>query len=80
MQDVSNTESMGFDNLASRSAIKNGVSAFESSHENVFDKLLADYYLSQRGDYAETNKTMAQLTEVFEKKIANKKDCCCYIA
>lgn len=73
MQDVSNTESMGFDNLASRSAIKNGVSAFESSHENVFDKLLADYYLSQRGDYAETNKTMAQLTEVFEKKIANKK-------
>lgn len=73
MLDVNNTEAMGYDNLANRSVNTNGASAFENSHENVFDKLLADYYLSQRGDYAETNKTMAQLTEVFEKKIANKK-------
>ena len=30
--------------------------------------MLADYYLSQRGDYAESNKLMRQLTDVFEAK------------
>ena len=32
------------------------------------DKLLADYYLGRRGEYAESNKLMKQLTSVFEKK------------
>jgi hypothetical protein len=58
MQDVNNTEAMGYDNLDKRAGTLNDSRTFESSHEGVFDKLLADYYLSQRGEYAETNKTM----------------------
>jgi hypothetical protein len=32
------------------------------------DKLLADYFLGRRGEYAESNKVMQQLTKVFEEK------------
>lgn len=44
MQDINNTQAIGYDNLANRS--KENGSQFEAAHENVFDKLLADYYLS----------------------------------
>ena len=73
MQDINNTQAMGYDNLDKRSGASSDSRTFESSHESVFDKMLADYYLSQRGDYAETNKTMQQLTQVFEAKQASKK-------
>ncbi len=74
MQDINNTEAMGYDNLGKRSGGTSDSRTFESSHESVFDKMLADYYLSQRGDYAETNKTMQQLTQVFEAKQKSKKE------
>jgi len=67
MQDVNNTQAIGYDNLSSRRGA-NDNEIFEKSHENVFDKLLADYYLSQRGDYAESNKLFRQLADVFENK------------
>lgn len=68
MQDVSNTQAIGFDNLAKKAGATDDSRSFESAHESVFDKMLADYYLSQRGEYAEANKLMSQLTEVFDKK------------
>jgi len=67
MQDVNNTQSIGYDNLDKKDG------TYENSHSDVFDKLLADYYLSQRGEYAESNKLMAQLTSVFDGKVAKKK-------
>ena len=72
MQDVNNTQAMGYDNLDKRSGSKDSGSTYQNSHEDVFDKLLADYYLSQRGEYAESNKLMKQLTDVFEDKMKNK--------
>ena len=65
---MSNTQAIGFDNLDKRAGGPDDARSFESAHESVFDKMLADYYLSQRGEYAEANKVMSQLTDVFEKK------------
>ena len=67
MQGVNNTEAMGYDNLDKRDG------TFNNSHTQVFDKLLSDYYLSQRGDYAESNKVMEQLTTIFEDKMHKRK-------
>ena len=67
MRDVNNTQSIGYDNLEKNDG------TFKNSHSDVFDKLLADYYLTLRGEYAEANKLMAQLTDVFGKKIEKKK-------
>ena len=69
MQDVNNLHAIGYDNLNERSGTANNVKTYENSHENVFDKLLADYYLSSRADYAESNKLMRQLADVFETKM-----------
>lgn len=60
---------VGYDNLGKRSGAADNVQTYENSHENVFDKLLADYYLSSRADYAESNKLMRQLADVFETKM-----------
>ena len=51
MQSVSNTESLGYDSLVQESPSAD-------SHSETFDKLLGDYYLSQRSEYAESNKLM----------------------
>jgi len=34
----------------------------------VFDKLLADYFLSKRGEYKESNNLMKELSEIFGTK------------
>lgn len=68
MHAVNNTQAVGYDNLDRRSGGSDDKRAYETAHENVFDKLLADYYLSQRGEYAAANKTLQQLTEAFEHK------------
>lgn len=67
MLGVSNTDAVGFDNLSQRDG------SFDSAHGSVFDKMLADYYLSLRGEYADSNKVMTQLTSIFETKRAQKK-------
>ena len=69
---MNNTQAIGYDNLDHRSGVQNDSSTYQKAHENVFDKLLADYYLSQRGEYAESNKLMRQLTDVFESKMSKK--------
>lgn len=69
LQDVNNLHGLGYDNLDKRSGAKENVETYDNSHENVFDKLLADYYLSSRSDYTESNKLIRQLTGVFEKKV-----------
>lgn len=47
MQDINNTHAIGYDHLDSRSgSTDKGQSTYESAHESVFDKLLADYYLA----------------------------------
>ena len=66
-QDFNNTEAIGYDNLMRKDG------SFDNSHADVLDKLLSDYYLSQRGDYADSNKLMGQLSQIFEKKMAEKK-------
>ena len=71
MQDVNNLHAMGYDNLDKRSGAADNVGTYENSHSNVFDKLLADYYLGSRADYAESNKLMRQLADVFETKMQN---------
>ena len=58
MQDVNNLHAVGYDNLDKRSGAQDHTETYENSHENVFDKLLADYYLGSRADYAESNKLM----------------------
>lgn len=74
MQDSNNTQALGFDNLKSRSGAIDDSRTFESSHESVFDKLLADYYLARRGENAESNKLMGQLTDIFEKKMSERNE------
>ena len=70
MQEVNNLHAIGYDNLDKRSGgAAENVQTYENSHESVFDKLLADYYLSSRADYAESNKLMRQLADVFETKM-----------
>ena len=71
MQDVSNLHAVGYDNLDKRSGATKNVDTYENSHSNVFDKLLADYYLGSRADYAESNKLMRQLANVFETKMTS---------
>ena len=49
LQNVNNTDAMGFDNLDERGSAEKPADKFNAAHQNVFDKMLADYYLSQRG-------------------------------
>ena len=59
MQDINNTESIGYDSINRKTKGTNdSATQFENNHTDVFDKLLADYYLSQRGEYAQANKMM----------------------
>ena len=43
---MNNTQGIGYDNLSKRSGSKDGAETYQNSHEDVFDKLLADYYLT----------------------------------
>ena len=68
MDQITGTQSMGYDNISKTGAAETASEKFAASQQTVFDKLLADYFLGRRGEYAESNKVMQQLTEVFEKK------------
>ncbi len=63
-----NEHAIGFDNIEARVAADTAAGNFEAAHENVFDKLLADYFLAKRGEYKESNKLMGELQEIFEQK------------
>ena len=57
---------MGYDHVVETSGATSATEKFNTGHTSVLDKLLADYYLGRRGEYAESNKLMRQLTKVFE--------------
>lgn len=58
MQTVNNTNAIGYDNLLERAQSETAAENFNTAHESVFDKLLADYYLGKRGEYKESNKLL----------------------
>lgn len=47
LEKVNNTEAIGFDKLQER--FNNIENNKEIAHDNVFDQLLADYFLKKRG-------------------------------
>ena len=65
LQNINNADAMGYDNLMKRTTSATASENFESAHETVFDKLLADYFLGKRGEYKESNKLMKELADVF---------------
>jgi hypothetical protein len=67
-QDGNNTAALGFDNFIEAGAAETAAGKFDAAQKNAVDKLLADYYLGTRTEYAETNKLMRQLTDIFEKE------------
>ena len=66
MQALNNTEALGYDNLLERAG-EGPKGNYEKAHESVFDKMMAEYFLQQRGNYKESNKMMDDLKQVFEK-------------
>lgn len=65
---VNNEHAIGYENIFERSAANNPVENYQAAHESVFDKLLADYFLSKRGEYKEANNLAGELAKVFESK------------
>lgn len=61
LNDLSNEKAIGFNSLEERAAniSKNG----DIAHENVFDKLLADFFLQKRSDIKKGNTLVKQLEE-----------------
>jgi hypothetical protein len=53
LNDVSNEKAIGFNNLEQRAAHVNANA--DIAHENVFDKLLADFFLQKRSDIKRGN-------------------------
>jgi len=68
MQSLNNEHAIGFDNLTERAQAHTPTENFEKAHETVFEKLLADYFLTKRGEYKESNKLMNDLAKIFESK------------
>ncbi len=68
MQSINNANALGYNNIDKRQQAKSATENFEAAHESVFDKLLADYFLSKRGEYKESNNLMKELSEIFGTK------------
>ena len=60
---------MGYDKLMERASAGTADENFDLAHETVFDKLLADYFLSKRGEYKESNTLLKDLATVFADPI-----------
>jgi len=63
---VNNEHAIGYENLFERAAANNPGENYQAAHESVFDKLLADYFLSKRGEYKELNNMAGELSKIFE--------------
>ena len=66
MTSINNANALGYDNMFERSKTNTAEENLKLAHENVFDKLLADYFLDKRGEYKESNKLLKQLSSIFE--------------
>jgi hypothetical protein len=66
LQSLNNEHAIGYDNFEARAAASSPDGNFQAAHESVFDKLLADYFLTKRGEYKEMNSLANDLAKVFE--------------
>jgi len=66
LQSVNNEHAIGYDNFEARAAANTPQGNYEAAHESVFDKLLADYFLTKRGEYKEMNNLANELSKIFE--------------
>lgn len=64
--EINNEFAIGYDNFEARGAAQTPQENYEAAHETVFEKMLAEYFLSKRGEYKETNKLIDDLAKVFE--------------
>jgi hypothetical protein len=60
---LNNEEAIGYDNLEARAA--DLTQNRNLAHESVFDKMLADFFLSKRGEYKKSNALHKDLEELF---------------
>jgi len=60
---INNEDAIGYNNLEARAAdmANNG----DIAHSDVFDRMLADYFLGKRGEIKESNKLMKELETAF---------------
>ena len=61
LNDLNNPTAMGFDNLLDRAAATSVKKRADSAQKEVVDKLLADYFLGKKSEYAEANKLIYDL-------------------
>ena len=66
LQGVNNADVMGYDRLLERAQAESVGEAADVAYEHPLDRLLADYFLSNRGNYHETNKMLKGLADIFE--------------
>jgi len=57
---------LGYDRLVERAAAPSVAEAADIAHDHPLDKLLAEYFLSKRGENVEMNKMLKDLAKVFE--------------
>ena len=63
LQHLNNEQAIGYDNLEARAA--DLTQNRNLAHESVFDKMLADFFLSKRGEYKKSNALHKDLEELF---------------
>jgi hypothetical protein len=63
---LNNEEAIGYNNLKERA--QNPDDNWNIAHDNVFDQMLAEYFLEKRGNVKKGNKLLSDLTEEFNNK------------
>jgi hypothetical protein len=66
MQNLNNTDALGYDNLLARGGAQSPKENSDLAQESALDKLMADYFLTKRGEYAETNNMLKDIADIFE--------------
>lgn len=65
LENINNEKAIGYNNLEARAAdLENNT---DLAHETVFDKMLAEFYMKNRGEYKQGNKMKADLEKHFEE-------------
>ncbi len=74
LQNLNSQDVLGYDNLINRAKAESAQENFDLTHETVFEKLLADYFLGKRGEYKESNALLKDLSLIFEHpRLSNAK-------
>lgn len=66
LQGINNADALGYDNLLERGQASSPDENSNLAQSSALDKLMADYFLAKRGEYAETNSMLQGLTEIFQ--------------